>query len=181
MLRSYVNSFFIWSLCYWSIYKYRYTTDTPTSPVARPFRRGSLADVNLEHDFSTPPPELKLRRNSNYDSSGLDILGTTNQYRRSITELQSLEGFGDLKKLHSNALNRTIDTVLPNVDTGSTVSQTSVDKFAPRRRETPSDTLRSGRRPSLAELITIYENSQDNAHDQEEDIVTSRLPLLQET
>lgn len=58
-----------------------------------------------------------------------------------------------------------------------------------RRRETKAETpeadyVREGRRPSLAELITIYESTSDGnqADDsQVEEIPDTRLPVLQES
>ena len=48
-------------------------------------RRGSLADVNLERDFTPPPlPFSKSRRSSRIDNVELDILGTGRRPSRDI-------------------------------------------------------------------------------------------------
>ncbi|XP_052774517.1 uncharacterized protein LOC128213059 [Mya arenaria] len=168
--------------------RYVHGTNTPP-PTRRPStysRRGSLADVNLENDVPSLPPDVKSRRNSSYDSSGLDILGTTPQYRRSISELKSFEGFGDLNipSVFTDAV-----TSSANVIMKSPRSYTSVDRLTHRRQpgsaiktDLPTEFTRAGRRPSLADLITIYENSQDeNNSTEENNNNNTRLPVLQET
>ncbi|XP_060559328.1 uncharacterized protein LOC132719567 [Ruditapes philippinarum] len=146
-------------------------------------RRGSLAEVDLENGRS-PSPVYRNRQNSKLDASDLDLFGSTGStvhFRRSFTDIAS----SSFQSLSSKSCS--------SVDKAFTPRQTSDmnDKIKldlKRRRETKTepeaDYVREGRRPSLAELITIYESTNDgkdaDSH-QLEDKHERRLPVLQET
>lgn len=130
----------------------RWNAERPSSP---PVRRGSLVDVNLERGRSPSP--VRKRRNSKFDTTDLDLFGTQSHIRRSLTDL----GYS-----HSQSL--------------SSISSNSIDKIKLSPRpvlkcpDPDMEYVREGRRPSLAELITIYENAQD-------DITDNRLAVVHET
>lgn len=140
--------------------------------------RGSLADVNLEHSAS--PPQ-RSRRQSKFDVADIDILGTGARYRRSVTDLRSTETFGS----NNSAKRDSLET-----KNGERASKTHSKSNQPKNdmgplHDSKSDPLISfvsegGRRHSLAELITIYENSRDE-NPAEDRISSTRLPVLQES
>ena len=133
-------------------------------------RRGSLADVNLERDFTPPPlPFSKNRRSSRVDNIELDILGTG---RRASRELSS-SSFNNLS--HSVLVGRRHDAgdgvpihekVYLNADHSSSLNiernlSNSVKQSGSQEKMGENHAEGGGRKPSLAELITIYETSRD--------------------
>ncbi|XP_045157219.2 ERC protein 2-like [Mercenaria mercenaria] len=138
-------------------------------------RRGSLAEVDLERGRS-PSPVHSNRRNTRLETSDLDLFGSSVQFRRSVTDI----GSTSLQSLSSFSSS--------SIDKASTPRHTSDmnDKIKldlKRRRESrpepEAEYVREGRRPSLAELITIYESANDE--NQEENATNKKLPVLQES
>ena len=151
--------------------------------------------MELDTDQPVVLNEVRSRRNSKYDYSGIDILGTSSQYRRSSTDINSIEIAREIKNTSANGLDKA--TATKNTSFNVLNKATATNDHYPRPRpddkgiddakrrndvmpDLTSEFSRGGRRPSLAELITIYENSQDDHAAREENNKT-RLPVLQET
>ena len=165
-------------------------TEAKTPPPSRRqsvHRKGSLADVNLERPMS---PFQRSRRQSKFDAADIDILGTASQYRRSVTELRSTDTFGgtgaaSLNSIHVDSKHSTSGSQLsPRTTFTIDISQTRADSIVPAETTDAStnpakEYIDQGRRPSLAELINIYESTTgDTTHGENR---TIRLPVLQET
>ncbi|KAL4236191.1 hypothetical protein ACF0H5_004578 [Mactra antiquata] len=137
-------------------------------------RKGSLAEVNLERGRS-PSPEIRSRRNSRLENSDLDLFNTQPQYRRSLTDIASSR--------HVNWSQSSLDTIEASRSSSSLNDVPEYD-VTQSRKEMNSDALaytQEGRRPSLAELITIYEGSREDKVVEENETVktNTRLPVLQ--
>ena len=160
-------------------------TEAKTPPPSRRqsvHRKGSLADVNLERPMS---PFQRSRRQSKFDAADIDILGTASQYRRSVTDTFGGTGAASLNSIHVDSKHSTSGSQLsPRTTFTIDISHTRADSIA-RAETTDASTnpakeyIDQGRRPSLAELITIYESTTgDTTHGENR---TIRLPVLQET
>lgn len=149
-------------------------------------RRGSLADVNLERDFTPPPlPFSRNRRSSRVDNIELDILGTG---RRASRDLSS-SSFNDLS--HSVVVGRRHDAgdgvpihekVYRNADHSSSQNidkylHRSVKQSGSQEKTAENHVEGGGRKPSLAELITIYETSRDEQAESVQKLSTSSSKL----
>lgn len=157
---------------------FRYTKDSRTPPPSRrqsAQRRGSLADVMLERPVS---PLQRSRRQSKFDAADIDILGTAPRYRRSMTELRCTDTFGSSSSASLNTLETKHTHLSPQSsrDKANFQSDNKLDSA-----DSPvKDFVTEGRRHSLAELITIYENTtRDTSLENNE--TNNRLPVLQET
>lgn len=124
-------------------------------------RRGSLAEVSLERDRS-PSPEIRERRNSKFETSDLDLFNTQYLYQRSFTDIGS-SGFQSMSSLSASSFETSLSP-----RPASSMNNGMIHDLK-RRKEINPDAhayLKEGRRPSLAELITIYEGSQDDKGEQ---------------
>lgn len=138
-------------------------------------RRGSLAEVDLERG-SSPLLATRSRRNSKFETSDLDLFSPAVNYKRSMTDIGSTS-FQSL----SSFSNCSIDKKVTQKQTSNINEKLKLD--LKRRRESgpepEADYIREGRRPSLAELITIYESTNDENH--MEDKTDQRLQVVQES
>ena len=132
-------------------------------------RRGSLADVSLERHFTPPPlPFSKTRRSSRVDNVELDILNTGRRPSRDIIldTLNNIPHTRTPRKSGQDSVN--LSPVQDSVTNNTSVGETHVIKqrgSGPEKnnlsRQTYVEVNREGQKPSLADLVAVYENFQN--------------------
>ena len=152
----------------WSDFDFRYISEARYSspPLKTKFgQRGSLADVNLELDCPpTPLPFIKTRRSSRIDNVELDILGTGRRTSRDLeTGIWNIrQTIGDGSK--SDSSNVISFPKRPLTENNQKYTTNKTLKTEKQRSNQNSDTVNynEGKRPSLADLITVYETSRED-------------------
>ena len=134
-------------------------------------RRGSLADVQLERHFTPPPlPFSKSRRSSRVDNVELDILNTGKRSSRDIVldTLNSSPNTGTRGKSGQDVVS--FSPVQNRATHNTGVGETRVSKprnSGPEKNNSSSshkayvEVNKEGQKPSLADLIAVYETFQN--------------------